>query len=246
MVDCAPNRGYNEITVKENTKQLLETGQGGNTMNTYKITFQRENGTIGSDCFTAATEAQARRDFKEVYRHGNGTITNVELVSEDAPATKEQERKALDKIRKIVEEIGGADSYIGMAFEGCFEIAEENIENDFACSMKQRVEKAKKYAENFKRAAENFSAEADRLREENEKLKGKVLTTAEAGAIKAILHHAKLEAATVADRSAEKIVELADSPESAEFRQAVQDNRASKKRLTECDTLIQRLLETMA
>lgn len=59
-------------------------------------------------------------------------------------ATKEQERKALEKIRKIVEDLGGADSYIGMAFEGCFEIAEENIENDFACSMKQRAESAEK------------------------------------------------------------------------------------------------------
>ena len=50
-------------------------------MNTYEITFQRENGTTGTDRFTAATEAQARRDFKEVYRHGNGTITNVETVT---------------------------------------------------------------------------------------------------------------------------------------------------------------------
>ena len=40
-------------------------------MNTYKITFTRENGTVGSDNFTAPSEAQARRDFKEVYRHGN-------------------------------------------------------------------------------------------------------------------------------------------------------------------------------
>ena len=60
-------------------------------MNTYKITFTRENGTVGSDNFTAPSEAQARRDFKEVYRHGNGTITSVELVSSDAPATKRQE-----------------------------------------------------------------------------------------------------------------------------------------------------------
>lgn len=159
-------------------------------------------------------------------------------------ATKEQERKALEKIKKIVEELG-ADSYIAMAFEGCFEIAEDNIGNDFGCSMKQRVEKAEKDAEYFQRAAENFSAEADKLREENEKLKAKILTTAEAGAIKAILHHSKLEAASGADRAAERIVELADTPDSAEFRQAVQDNRQSKKRMAECETLIQRLLETM-
>lgn len=57
--------------------------------------------------------------------------------------TKEMERKALEKIRKIVEELG-ENSYVGTAFEGCFEIAEENIENDFACSMKQRLETSEK------------------------------------------------------------------------------------------------------
>lgn len=55
--------------------------------------------------------------------------------------TKEQERKALAQIKKIVEGLG-ENSYIGTAFEGCFEIAEENIENDFACSMKERWESA--------------------------------------------------------------------------------------------------------
>ena len=52
-------------------------------------------------------------------------------------ATKDQERKALEQIRKIVEGLG-EDSYIGTAFEGCFEIAEDNIENDFANSMKEQ------------------------------------------------------------------------------------------------------------
>lgn len=81
-------------------------------------------------------------------------------------ATKEQERKALEKIRKIVEELGGSDSYIGMAFEGCFEIAEENIENDFACSMKQRVEAARKEAEHFKNISNYSTNELDKAREE--------------------------------------------------------------------------------
>lgn len=56
-------------------------------------------------------------------------------------ATKERERKALEQIRKIVAELG-EDSYIGTAFEGCFEIAQQNIDNDFACSMKERKEAA--------------------------------------------------------------------------------------------------------
>ena len=53
--------------------------------------------------------------------------------------TKEQERKALDKIRKIIAELGN-DSYVAAAFEGCFEVAEQNIDNDWACSLKQQVE----------------------------------------------------------------------------------------------------------
>lgn len=54
-------------------------------------------------------------------------------------ATKAEERKALEQIKKIVDGIGGNNSYIGMAFEGCFEIAESNIENDFGCSMREQV-----------------------------------------------------------------------------------------------------------
>ena len=54
-------------------------------------------------------------------------------------ATKAEERKALEQIKKIVEGLGGGNSYIGMALEGCFEIAESNIENDFGCSMQEQV-----------------------------------------------------------------------------------------------------------
>ena len=99
-------------------------------MNTYKITFTRENGTVGSDNFTAPSEAQARRDFKEVYRHGNGTITSVELVSSDAPATKQQERAALEKIRKIVGTRPG--QLHRHRLRRLLRDAAENIENDFA------------------------------------------------------------------------------------------------------------------
>lgn len=61
--------------------------------------------------------------------------------------TKNDERKALEQIKKIVDGLG-TDSYIAVAFEGCFEIAEENINNDWACSMKQRYDSALK--EGFK------------------------------------------------------------------------------------------------
>ena len=162
----------------------------------------------------------------------------------DMVATKEQERKALEKIKKIVEELG-EDSYIGMAFEGCFEIAEENIENDFGCSMKQRVEAAEKKLETAELDNRDLRNSIADLKSKYASIENKVLTTAEAGAIKAILSSSRMEAANMADGTAQRIVELADNPDSAEFRQAVQDNRKSKKRLEDCDRLIQRLLDTM-
>ena len=114
-------------------------------MNTYKITFTRENGTQGADHFTAPTEQRARNDFNDCYRHGTGTIISVELIRTDAPATKQQEREALDKIRKIVEQLG-PDSYLATTFEGCFDLAAENIDNDWACSMADRARRAEKRA----------------------------------------------------------------------------------------------------
>lgn len=67
-------------------------------------------------------------------------------------ATKDQERKALEQIRKIVEGLG-EDSYIGTAFEGCFEIAEQNIEDDAACSMKGWKDLAERNEREWKASA---------------------------------------------------------------------------------------------
>ncbi len=47
--------------------------------------------------------------------------------------TKADERKALEQIKKIVEGLG-ENSYVGTAFKGVFELAEENIEYDAAFS----------------------------------------------------------------------------------------------------------------
>ena len=80
--------------------------------------------------------------------------------------TKEQERKALAKIREIVKSLG-ENSYVGTAFEGCFEIAEENIEYDFADSMKSRLETARE-------SADRSDETAKKLYEENQSLKQKI------------------------------------------------------------------------
>lgn len=77
-------------------------------------------------------------------------------------ATKAEERKALEKIKNIVESIGGKDSYIGMAFEGVFEMAEDNIENDFGRSAKIKWETIANERDFMEREATNTS---NKLRE---------------------------------------------------------------------------------
>lgn len=83
--------------------------------------------------------------------------------------TKDQERKTLEQIRKMVEGLG-ENSYIAAAFEGCFEVAEENIDNDFACNaMDRAAERAKDAAMkvlNEEKAAAKKAADtaADQIR----------------------------------------------------------------------------------
>lgn len=89
-------------------------------------------------------------------------------------ATKDEERKVLEQIRRLIDGIGGTDSYIGAALEGCLEIAEENIRNDWLCSMKQKFEAAEKNVEYYKDLAEKFSEEVDELRKENKELEQKL------------------------------------------------------------------------
>ena len=148
-------------------------------MNTYKITFTNtETGAQKSDNFTDPTEREARKSFKEVYRHATYTIDSVELIADDALASKKHERDALETIKKIVEGLG-PDSYLATAFTGCFQDAEENIENDFAMSMSGRwqyaeekleakkaelAQQAKNHEDDARRFAGQKKAEIDDLK----------------------------------------------------------------------------------
>lgn len=51
---------------------------------------------------------------------------------------KQQEIEAMNKIKDIVAGLG-VDSYIGTAMDGVWEIMEENIENDFAISVRDKL-----------------------------------------------------------------------------------------------------------
>jgi len=78
--------------------------------------------------------------------------------------TKQQEREALIKIRKIVEALG-EDSYIGTAFKGVFNTAEQNIEWDAAFSLAEEAEVARVELVNANLANENLAAEVEKQRQ---------------------------------------------------------------------------------
>ena len=142
-------------------------------MNRYKITATRSNGTKLSDYFIEATEGAARKAFNECYRNEEYSDVKVELVAEYVQATKEQEREALAKIVKIIEGLGPG-SYVGIAFEGCFKDAEDNIENDFGCSMKQKLESAETRLADAEERLKELGGLIAKLKEERKALEEKL------------------------------------------------------------------------
>ena len=50
-------------------------------------------------------------------------------------SSKEEERNAVKKIQKIVDSVGGTNSYIGMTLDGVWGMIENNIVDDFGFSV---------------------------------------------------------------------------------------------------------------
>lgn len=86
--------------------------------------------------------------------------------------TKEQERQAIQKIRKIVEGMG-ENSYLATAMEGVLETAEENIEYDAAFSLKGRAEVAEKEASKLKKENEELRETLKNAEEQVERLESR-------------------------------------------------------------------------
>ena len=82
--------------------------------------------------------------------------------------TKDQERQAIEKIRKIVEGLG-ENSYVGFAMDGILELAEDNIREDTAYSMKERAEIAQKDARRAEKENKDLKAEIEDLKKTVEK-----------------------------------------------------------------------------
>lgn len=77
-------------------------------------------------------------------------------------ATKAQEKEALGKIQKIVTALG-PDSYLELAFDGVFELALENIENDFGNSCGWYISQYHKLTDELKKVRTEFECKEKKL-----------------------------------------------------------------------------------
>lgn len=169
--------------------------------------------------------------------------------------TKEQERKALERIKKIVADLG-PDSYVATAFEGCFEIAADNIENDFACSMKELAERAEKEAEtlrldnrdlriSIKRIKDEASTRETALNERIKNLEAHFVGADDLETILALIKDAEYAACAETKEAAEEIVKLADNPDCPAFVRAVSTHRDAHSRANRLLMLKSRIQDTI-
>lgn len=115
-------------------------------MNLYEISATLENGAVHKTKIYEINQERALNRASKFALQFDATgcaKKTVQLIQKNAGVSKDTERAFLNEIKEILEGLG-ENSYCAMAFEGCVEDAEENIDNDFAVSMKGRWESEKK------------------------------------------------------------------------------------------------------
>lgn len=214
-------------------------------MNDYKVIA---TGIYGEHTVTAIDEKDARREFRARHKGENvGDIHTVTLIRENVPATKAQEREALEKIKAIVATLGPR-SYIGTALDGCLEDAEVNIENDFGDSMRVRWQDAEKRVGQALKETAAVKEELAQVRralqtaeDDANFYRDKVLDSDDLTDI-AQLVDGKMDALRAdIETAAARIIEGAEEPESDAFKNAVKYHRAVKGGLEYYQALAQRV-----
>lgn len=201
-------------------------------MKDYIITYTTEAGdSFTSSPITERTEAAARKYFNAMNKGLGFTVSNIELIRENTCATKQQERDTLEAIKKMVAELG-PQSYFATVFDGCFQDAEDNIDDDAAYSMKGRWESAEqriKELESKLRAAQvginELVQKDDERKSALERMSALVLSLYDLDDVHQLLDARIYELEEKAEGAALEIVKYADDPAGEEFRQAVLDNR---------------------
>ncbi len=219
-------------------------------MNSYKFTFRYPESSEETAYITERTEAAARKAL--VKRFGkDAEVLDVELHDTSVPATKEQERETLEKIKSMVADLG-PQSYLAAAFQGVFEDAEQNIEDDAAYSWRDRAECAGQRVkllegrirelvvkcDGLDQTCDEHKATIERLEGEKDELRKRLLPVW----LHSALHALATEDATAArqrmEESAETMAQLADAPQDIGFAAAVKSYRAAKERREVCEQII--------
>ena len=211
-------------------------------MNEYKLQYHYPESSIDTAYIVERTEAAARKTL--IKRFGKEIeIDDTELVSTDANATKEQERETLEKIKAMVAELG-PQSYLKTAFEGVFEIAEMNIDEDAAYSFPGRVslleEQLKEMGSKYNAArsdVEVLNSQLDHVREQLAAAQEQIATLKQGHLPEELRRDLWVMTTTEAEASrarmaeaAEKMAVGADNPACVLFKDSVALYRAEKAR----------------
>ena len=161
--------------------------------------------------------------------------------------TKEQERKALAQIEKILASLE-EDSYVRTAMQGMVEDAKSNIENDFADSYYDRYnslycqyERLEGEVESLRDLKQEQSEIIAELRQRAEKAEDNMLTRFQIGELKGVVEDSRYDNFSETEQTAKKIVAYADDPNSREFKDAVAMNRRAAAQLKKLENLWQLL-----
>lgn len=152
--------------------------------------------------------------------------------------TKEQERKALEQIKKILAGLE-EDSYVATAMRGMVEDAEENIENDFALSRYDAWQDAEFRADCLAQELKEAQEKIAKL----EELKKAILSSSENDLIRQSLIDYRFYLSNENQKAAEEIVKYADNTDVEEFKQAVYTHRSTEKKLAVTQGLVRTLRE---
>lgn len=219
-------------------------------MNDYRITCII-NDTTTQAIITAIDERDARRIFKATHKGAGMDDILATLIKENTPATKAQEREALEKIKAIVETLGPC-SYIAAALDGCLQDAEANIDDDAAYSMKSRYEDAqeklrreiaehqatKKELEKARRACRDAEDNVDYLGKKLEAAQDRALPADLWNAIYAAFKEGYNSATARMAEAAETMAQLADTPQDIAFQSAVRMYKLHRETQREAERIM--------
>ena len=145
--------------------------------------------------------------------------------------TKAQEQAALDQIRAILATLEHG-SYARRAFEGCSELAQENIDNDWTTSMKELRDTAETRAE-----AQANAKVAERMK----RLEAALLSPNDLAALHFEMYELAERLTARRDAAKEAIVQHADDPDLAPFCNARGEYHWATRELERANGLLESL-----